>query len=306
MTFKLWSETNPEAKKILRPDLALRSWNDLTQEEKGLIWKHLEYYFYNLSKKDNEYGHEDNYLFYGEITEKQNKRKAIYLSIAILNDHNRFKSYARLFLEDNNLNNACKDFFNIFVSKNQDPVFELISIYCRVLSKDDSNCFNDFIKIFNDVAESFALNYFLSEQGFIPRQEKKIIDEIYEPVLKILNDSKWKPVNRDLSDAFKDYQKEDYSGCVTKTISSVQAFLQILVTGQTGKGNIDMLIKQGIKDKKIIDDVFTKQIFDNIESIFARVRQEMSDAHTKNKYAHEKDARLILNLAMVFIQHCLQ
>ena len=43
-----------------------------------------------------------------------------------------------------------------------------------------------------------------------------------------------------------------------------------------------------------------------MESIFARERQETSNAHPMKEYATEKNTRLILNLAMIFFQHCIQ
>lgn len=37
-----------------------------------------------------------------------------------------------------------------------------------------------------------------------------------------------------------------------------------------------------------------------------RERQEKGDPHPKLEYANEQNARLILNLSMVFIQHFMQ
>jgi hypothetical protein len=37
---------------------------------------------------------------------------------------------------------------------------------------------------------------------------------------------------------------QGYSDCITKTFSAIQAFLQILVYGKTGKGNFADLIKE--------------------------------------------------------------
>lgn len=45
--FKLWSETNLEAKKVLEPDLGLRGWNDLNSDDKDKIWHYLEWYFFD-------------------------------------------------------------------------------------------------------------------------------------------------------------------------------------------------------------------------------------------------------------------
>lgn len=40
-------------------------------------------------------------------------------------------------------------------------------------------------------------------------------------------------------------------------------------------------------------------------TILARERQSTSNAHPKREYAIEKNARLVLNLVMIFIQHCI-
>jgi hypothetical protein len=42
-----------------------------------------------------------------------------------------------------------------------------------------------------------------------------------------------------------------------------------------------------------------------IESILMRERQETGIAHPKKEYAKEKNALLVLNMAMIFIQRCL-
>jgi len=145
--------------------------------------------------------------------------------------------------------------------------------------------------------------------GFIPRQEEKIISEIYEPVLNILSDPKWEIVNRDLSDAFKEYTKheeESYSHCITHAVSSIQAFLQIVVNNKIGSGNIDSLVKEAINKELIPKDPFSIKIFNGIQSILMKYRQEYSDAHPKREYANEKTAKLVLNLVMIFLQHTLQ
>ena len=155
----------------------------------------------------------------------------------------------------------------------------------------------------------FCLIGAITRNGFGPRQDEKIIEEIYEPVLGYLSDPKWKKVNEILSDAFSDYRKntpQGYSGCVTNTISAVEAYLQILVDGKTGGTKLSPLISEAQKKNLIANDVFTQTIFKNIEAIFARERQSTGDAHPKDEYATEKNARTILNLAMIFIQHCIQ
>jgi hypothetical protein len=122
--------------------------------------------------------------------------------------------------------------------------------------------------------------------------------EIYEPVLKFLSHSKWEPVNKILEDAFKEYSSKQYSNCITKAVTSIQAFLQITVNGKIGKLNISKLITIGQNSNLIPNDTFTKKIFDNMESIFSIYRQDKGIAHPPKEEATEKDARLILNLVM--------
>jgi hypothetical protein len=128
-------------------------------------------------------------------------------------------------------------------------------------------------------------------------------------VLNLLADKKWDPVNRDLRNAMSAYLKntaEMYSSSITLTISALQGFLQIIVTEETGKVNIGKLIKEAQSKKLIPDDIFTRCIFRDMESIFMQERKKSGDAHPKKEYANEKTARLIFNLTMVFMQHCLQ
>jgi len=338
MTFKLWSELNPKVKKELKPDFGLRSWNSLSSDEKYKIWKYLEWYFFDKDIKTKYKGYYPlrkihYYKFFGEPQENEKKKKRIYFSIADLNHKYKAKSYAKNFLEDNTLNSACHDFYEIFMNQDENVVMELLSLYSLLLiperaegtihkkegeSEEEYNQrlenwrweeFDKFRKDLNEVFTDFGINLYLTRQGFAPRQEEKIIKEIYEPVLNYLSHSKWTEVSKILSDAFDEYRKntpQGYSNCVTNVISAIQAFLQIVVNGKTGKGEISKLIPIAQKKKLIPDDFFTQKIFDNLESVFARQRQETGIAHPKKQYANEKNARLMLNLAMVFLQHCIQ
>ncbi|TSC94010.1 MAG: Uncharacterized protein CEN87_679 [Parcubacteria group bacterium Licking1014_1] len=68
----------------------------------------------------------------------------------------------------------------------------------------------------------------MTRLGFIPRQDEKIMEKIYKPVLNFLSHTKWKKANEILSDAFVDYRKntnEGYSDCVTHAVATVEAFL---------------------------------------------------------------------------------
>lgn len=336
--FKLWSELNPKAKKELKPDFGFRDWNSLKKDEKHKIWKYLESYFFDRQKRTRYVrggGREAYYEFYEKENsdEKERKQQRIYISIMVLNRKYKAKSYARYFLENATLNSACSDFYEIYMTQDEHVVTELLSLYSKVLigeradetinRKEDEvekeyqnrlqnwkwEDFDEFCADLNEVFTDFGINLYLTRLGFTPRQEEKIVREIYEPVLSYLSHPRWKEVSKLLSDSFNEYRKntpQGYSNCVTSAVSAIQAFLQIVVNGKTGKGEISKLIPEAQKKNLIPNDFFTQKIFANIESIFARQRQETGIAHPKKEYASEKNARIILNLAMIFFQHCIQ
>jgi hypothetical protein len=334
--FKLWSETKKEAKEELSSDFGFRDWKDLSSDDKYLIWKYLEWHFFKKDElgQDFSYGNRRcNYEFFGDYDEKDNKLTRVVNSIQFLNLKYKAKSYARNFLEDNRFNSACHDFYEIFSTQSENVVLELLSLYSKLIilerndreprrNEDESDdefekrtfewrweVFDRFLEDLNEVFIQFGIKYYLTKDSFVPRQDTKIMKEIHEPVLSYLSDQKWKKVNETLSDAFSDYRKntpQGYSGCITKTISAVEAYLQIIVDGKTGGKNLSSLISEGQKNNLIPNDIFTQTIFKNTKAIFARERKSTGDAHPKDEYATEKNSRTILNLAMIFIQHCIQ
>lgn len=332
--FKFWSDTKKEAKEELSSDFGFRSWNDLSSDEKYLIWKYLEWDLFNKDEQSEVYEYGDrvcNYQFFGD-DEKNLKFKRVVDSVNIINIKYKAKSYARNFLEDSSFNSACKDFFNIYSTQSENVVLEFLSIYSKLIILERSEKqpfrnekesddeydkrkeqwrwikFDKFADNLNEVFLQFGVEYYLTRNGFAPRQDNRVMKEIYEPVISHLSNNKWKEVNNLLSDSFDEYKKntpQGYSNCVTNTVATIQAFLQILVNNNTGKGNIAQLIPEAQKKKMIPNDFFTLKIFENIESVLARERQQTSTAHPKKQYATKKNARTMLNLAMIFLQHCI-
>lgn len=304
MTFQLWSDSNVSVKEILRPDLGIRNWNELEDEEKPIIFKN----FSNRGwfKADGD--------MYEAVSAFGGNNKARNFCHHLL-DHGgphylglrrEYETYPQQCC----LDEAFNDFKEIFIKEEQGIVYELLSYLAKgINSKADKNQIARFIRCFNDISDQFGLNVLLSADGLIPRQEQRITENIYKPVIKILADKKWVKVSEELGDAFSDYQKNtpsSYSSCITHAMSGLQGFLQITVYGKTGKGNFVNLIQQAITKSLIPNDSFSKQIFTNIQSVLMQERQDKGDPHPKKEYANEKSARLVLNLIMVFIQHCLQ
>lgn len=334
--FKLWSENNNEVKVQLNPDLWIRNWGSLWKDEKEKIWKYLEKYFFNndifIYRINTRYSEIFTNVFSNFIMYEHILKEIIQDTIYNLNEMYKVKSYAKNYLKEKSLENACIDFFSIFNDQDENVVLELLSIYSKILIKysfktnsyihknDDEleddykirfinyqyKYFDIFSERLNEVFNDFWLNIILTRQWFIPKQWEKIIENIYKPTLDFLSDESFKEVNRDLWDAFSDYNKKDYSGAITKTISAIQAFLQISIKWEVWKWDISELIGDAIKKWLIPNDIFTTTIFKNINSIIMRERQETADAHPKKEYANERNARLILNLSMIFIQHFIQ
>lgn len=296
MSLTKWSDINIEAKKILKPDLGNRKWDEITLVQKQTIWKHFINNGWFSSTEHN--------LHYAVRDFASDHKAQSYCNYSLAHGGPHFDYH-------NFLETCCKektklDFENIFLTESQDVVYELVSYYINRLNSDT---YIKFTNMFNDISSQFGLNISLNKSGIILRQEEKITTEIYEPVLNFLSDKKWEPVNRDLSDAFKDYHKntpEGYSSCITHTVSSIQAFLQILVKDEIGKGEIAELVNFGIKNQVIPDDPFSVKILKDTISIMMQERQKKGDPHPKLEYANQKSARLLLNLAMIFMQHCAQ
>ena len=320
--FKLWSESNPDAKENISPRIGMREWNELTTEDKERMLKIFTHFgWFKRDKND--------YVIYTILS--LNKRyKNIAYGKHLLNHGGPHYETA-----DGKVSHCCyteakNDLSKIFIEKNQDVVYEMLTIHAKYLieqdyserydSASDENekviikneayeLFDKFADFFNDTAKQFSINIMLTRSGFIFRQDEKITEDIFVPVINYLSDKKWELVNRDLGDAFKDYQdgtEQGYSSCVTHSISALQAFLQLIVNGKTGKDDISLLILTARNKNLIPDDKFTEKIFKNIESILMFERQETGDPHPKKEYATEKNARLVLNLVMIFLQHCIQ
>jgi hypothetical protein len=226
------------------------------------------------------------------------------------------------------------DFEHIFRNESQNVLLELFSCFCRAILAERSDKapyrssnetdeeyrdrvneyrhadFDKFSERINDVFEHYSVNVLLTRQGFIPRQDEKITREIYVPVLQFLSTENWAPVNRDLRDAFKAYQEktsQGYSNSITHAVAALQAFLQIIVDGKSGSSEgIASLVKKAQEKNAIPADKFSSDIFKNLDAVLMRERGKTGDAHPKQEYANEKNARLVLNLVMVFIQHCIQ
>lgn len=320
--FKLWSSNNPDAVKNICPDLGMREWNDLDAYEKQKIWAHFI--------KKHRFDRSAHVFYTIEALNERYKRKSYGQKLLDHGGpHKELGEYGHKVFQSCCLETSQEDFKYIFLKENQDVMYEMLSLYVHYMidissienidETDEDNRKEEiinrayqradkFAEEFNDIFEQFSLNVMLTRNGIILRQDKKITEEIYVPVLTYLSDKKWIPVNRDFSDAFRKFQEktpQGYSGCITHAISALQGFLQVMVHGKTGKGDLSNLILEAQKSKVIPADTFSIKIFKDIQSILMQKRQESGDPHPKKEYANEQSAKLVMNLIMIFIQHCI-
>lgn len=327
-----WSDTNSEAKAILLPTEEIQ-WSHLSNEDKKRMWKYLEYELFNSNPNVGGaiFNNVDcSYKFYGKDSWENDYRvKIVSEAMLFLNEKYKKASYAQKVLGNPTYNSACYDFYRIFIEENKDVVLEMLSMFSKVMvlndskklwKKDNENDedfekrkvkeqwkrFDSFSERLSEVFEEFGINYRLTRAGFIVADEPAVIDRIYEPALKKLSSTKWEDVNRDLRDTFSALNDDkDGSGALTHALSALQGFLQILVHEKTGRGNTAELIKEALKKKLIPDDDFSKKVIDEMNSFWARERQDKGDPHPKKKYATKDQAKLVISLVMVFIDHVL-
>lgn len=327
--FKTWSQINSEAKDELRPDFGFRSWNDLLNDDKIKIWVFLwEKWFFN----SNSYIKKDMDAFYSfkdyssdRDYDKRKKFKRIYTPLNMLNHFYKANVYARKFLESPSIETALSDFYYIYLDKSENVVFELLSFYAKrlilereegLIKKEKENKkdfkkrndkykweqFDDFAKDLNDKFDHFGIYVILTRQGFMPRQDEKIIKDIYNPVLKLLSFNEYKDVDEILKKAFKNFKKGEFDKVIQNSINVIHSYLQIKISKKIGKGNLKTLLKQAQKENIIPSDNLVSDIYSNIESFLARERQDKTDSHPSKGVATKSDALFILNLTMVILQ----
>jgi len=326
MTFKLWSEIKKEAKRELSPDFGFRDWNDLESDDKKKIWLYLwKRWFFDSRENDL-----DAFCGCGKYTsdqdkDKDEKLKRIVAVLDILNQKHKAKAYARDFLDNRNVSTALKSFYNIYLGDSENVVFELLSIYASrlVFEREDDlrqkegesdrefrtrndeykwEKFDNFCRDLNDLFDDFGIYVFLSRYGFVPRQDEKIIENIYHPVLKILYNDEYKNINQMLKRAFKNFRDNDFDKVIQNSINSMHAYLQIKLSKKIGKGNFKTLLKEAKKQKIIPYDELIVNLYDNIESFLARERKNKTAAHPSNEKSTSNDALFVLNLTMIILQ----
>lgn len=318
--FTLYGEGDPQIEEAIQPRIGLRNWIDLEVKEKQTA---LRYLINNkwLKGTSREVLQTIEYLNYHYLRQCPGKR--LYGIEPESNIRGSGNEYGRT-------EAAFTDFKGIFVNeKSEAMVLRMLSRFAQLYinqnfwalaenTKDDQKrkenveeAFKKFDRLancLNHIFEQFSVNLQITRNGLIPKQDEKITDDIYEPTLKILADPKWKTVNDDLAQMFEDYREGNHPEVITKAHSVVQRFLQILVgeEGKSGRGEIGKLFGKAKKEGLIPVDRFTEPIINVFQGFLASERATKSTAKPTLKDTTPSDALLVMNVVMVFLQHCLQ
>lgn len=302
--------------------MELRKWNDLKTSEKKIALQELinKEWVKNYSGEilsTIEYLN-DNFL-------RQCPGKKLH-QVKSINNH-RYRGYED---DSEKTEAAIEDFCSIFLYEKSDAmVLRMLTKFAESYindfdyrnaeqEKDDKkrekyikDAFEEFDRLtncLNHIFEQFAVNSILTRNGPVPRQDNKITEEIYVPTLKVLADPKWKTVSDDLMHMFEDFREENYSETITKAHRAIQRFLQILVgkEGKNSKGELANLFREAKKQSIIPSNRFTEPIINVFQSFIPSERATKSTAKPSITEATSSDALLMMNIVMVFLQHCLQ
>jgi hypothetical protein len=318
--FRLYGQDDPVVEEKIQPHLFWRDWKDLLYEEKAVALQQL--------KNDdwiNEFS--DEILNTIEYLNKNFLRilpgKQLHAIIPIRDVDGVSNNFQRR-------KAAFEDFKNIFISQHgEELVFRMLSFFAREHIRYDfygmaereteikKRCdyvdvaFGDFDKLadcFNLIFEQFNVNVILTRDGLIPRQDPKIVKDLYLPILKILADPKWKSVSEDLASMFEAYLSKNFAESITKAHVVMQRFLQILLgreEGKNAKGEMKDLF-HSLKEKSHIP--FTKlgeSITKALSDFMSSQRALISTAKPSMQNADRSDALVTMNVLMVYLQHCL-
>jgi hypothetical protein len=224
---------------------------------------------------------------------------------------------------------ATRDFYRIFLEEAEPLVLRMLSKFAQQLIqypyleqaerendsdvranriKDAFDKFDRFANCINHIFEHLAVNQLITRNGFVPRQDEAIEEKLYKPTIKSLSDPKWRSVNEILFLMFEDFREGRFSETITKAHSAVHCFLQVLVgeAGSNAKGELGKLMKDGKSSGLIPTSRFTEPFLANIQSFISSERANNSTAKPSQSTASSSDALLMMNLTLLFLQHCLQ
>ncbi len=310
--FLLYGETDPKTQERIQKTLPWRSWDQVSEKGKEIAFQQLI--------------NENVFLYKSDLVENTIKRlnNKFLRKLYGKNLHYCMSEYL-----DDYQTAAMGDFREIFTTGKSDVVFYMLSIfaegfinqnYLRQAKESNNNVdrkeyieqafipFNKLQNCLNHIFGQFHVNQQLTWSGFIPRQDERILDQIYIPTIKCLSDPKWSLVNNDLSNMFQDYRNGNYRDTITKAHNVLQRFLQIFLNkrSKNAKGELGKLFSEAKNKGVISNNIFIMKIIEGIQSFVSSERATKSTAKPAFKNVTSADALLVMNAVMVFLQYCLE
>ncbi len=320
--FLLYGENDPKVESNIQPQLALRNWVNLNDEEKQIAFQQLKNSGW-VESYSREILQTIEYLNNAFLRQCPGK----HLHAVQPQRDSYHGGYGN---ESERMKAAITDFQHIFLREKSDAmVFRMLSKFAKShidhsdyrrateakveeerkkLVDEAFGKFDRLANCLNHIFEQFSVNQLVTRNGFVPRQDDKITNEVYTPTLNILADPKWKSVSTDLALMFEDYREENYAEAITKAHGAVQRFLQVLVgeEGKSGKGEVGKLLQKAKEDGVIPVNRFTEPLVTVIQGFITSERATNSTAKPTIKDTTASDALLMMNVVMVFLQYCLQ
>jgi len=318
--FILYGQDDPNIEERIQPALALRRWSDLSQQEKSIALQQLKNKEW-IGESSSEILNTIAYLNEEFLRECPGKNLH-----AIKPERNHYGTGN----ESKRNEAAFEDFQIIMVTGKSDAiVLRMLSKFAschidknsyreasKATNEEDrkrliDSAFKKFDRLekcLNHIFEQFAVNQVVTRNGFVPRQDEKIVVEVYEPTLRVLSDPKWKTVSGDLAGMFEDYRERNYPEAITKAHAAVQRFLQILTgeEGRNAKGEVGKLFREAKSAGLIPTSRFIEPLINHIQGFIESERATNSTAKPALKDTTPSDALLVMNVVMVFLQYCLQ
>ncbi|GAA0563286.1 hypothetical protein [Rhizomicrobium electricum] len=316
--FRLYGDGNPEIEERIQPKLALRCWRDLKTTERETFLQELHNKGW-IEPRSREVLAAVDYLNRNFLRELPGKRLHKLKPLSGIYGENEF----------DRMNAAYADFYEIVATSNKEElVLRLLSAFATMhisrwehdaarkeMDAEKRNAlverafekFDRFANMLNYLFRQFSVNVQVTRSGFAPIQDTTIAEKIYVPVLGVLSDPKYARVSDDLGKMFADYRAGDFGEVITKAHSAVQRFLQIRSgdEGKNGKGELKELFRTAKKNGLVSATRFGEPLINVLESFFPSERATKSTAKPSLSEATPRDAMLMMDLVLVFLQHCL-
>lgn len=319
--FTLYGEGDQATKEAIQPTLPLRGWSALTRGEKETALQHVHNMKWltpsaeileTISRLNQEYLR----VCPGKTLHNLVLTPAFHPSVDSVNQSLRRDA-------------AVKDFCLIFVHEpNESLVLRMLSQFAQLhirqstldLAKKQTGekreqsikkayeSFDILANCLNHIFEQFAVNQLVTRNGFVPRQDEKITQNLYQPTLAALADPRWAQVSTDLALMFDDYREQRYPEVITKAHAAVQRFLQISVgeEGKSGKGELAKLVTEAKAKNIIPPNRFIEPSINAILGYIPSERATNSTAKPAVKETTSSEAMLMMNVVMTLLQFCLQ